>query len=211
MNLGDGVAVRVSALCLTPNGRLSGRLLASDAVRGALLLDLALVGRLTSTDESVVVDETPTGFEPTDRLLAAISAEPERSLDGWLAERRIGLRDVAESNVASGRWERRPGLLGLRPRYTDLHRDQTDRDLARSASRWPADATAADACVTAVAGATGLLDPGFGLAEPASPLVLASAGPVAWLCTAVIDHLEAAGRRYLSEAGALGAGPVGPF
>jgi hypothetical protein len=62
-----------------------------------------------------------------------------------------------------------------------------------------------------VAGATGLLDPDSGLAEPTSPPVLASAGAVAWLCTAVIDHLEEAGQRYLSEAGALGAGPVGPF
>jgi hypothetical protein len=211
VNLDDGVAVRVSALCLTPNGRLSGRLVASDAVRGALLLDLALCGRLTCTDESLVVYQIPTGFAPTDRLLASISAEPERSLDGWLAERRIGLRDVVEANVASGRWERRPGFLGLRPRCTDLHRDQADRDLARSASRWPADATAADAGVTAVAGATGLLDPEFGLAEPTSPLVLASAGSVAWLCTAVVDHLEAAARRYRAEAGALSAGPVGPF
>jgi hypothetical protein len=34
MDLTQGVAVRVSALCLDPDGRLSGRLLASDAVRG---------------------------------------------------------------------------------------------------------------------------------------------------------------------------------
>jgi hypothetical protein len=75
VNLGDGVAVRVSALCLTPNGRLSGSLLASDAVRGALLLD-------------------------------------------------VGLSDVAEADVASGRWIRRRELLGLRPPYTNVHRDQ---------------------------------------------------------------------------------------
>ena len=40
--------------------------------------------------------------------------------------------------------------------------------------------------------------------KPTSPLVLASTGPVAWLCSAVTDHLEAAGRRYLSEAAAGG-------
>jgi hypothetical protein len=208
--LTDGVAVRISALCLTPNGRLSGRLLASDAVRGALLLDLALSGRLTSTDDSIVVDPTPTGFDPADRLLAAITAEPERSLDGWLSERRIGLRDVAEANVAAGRWQRRPGLLVLRRRYLDLRADQTGRDQARDPSDWPADATAADGCVTAVAGASGLLARHL-VAEAPSPAVLASAGPVAWLCTAVTDHLETAGRRYLAEKGALGDGPVGPF
>ena len=205
------VAVRVSALCLAPDGRLSGRLLASDAVRGALLLDLALCGRLTSTDESIVVDPSPTGFGPADRLLAAVSAEPERSLDGWLAERRIGLHDVAAANVVSGRWGCRPGFLGLRPRYTDLHRHQTDRDLARRAAEWPTDATAADACVTVVAGAAGLLDQGRGLGEPPPPLVLTSAGPVAWLCTAVSDHLEAAGSRYRAEAGTMRDGLYVPF
>ena len=35
------VAPRVSALCLGTNGRLTDRLLASDAVRAALLVDLA--------------------------------------------------------------------------------------------------------------------------------------------------------------------------
>ena len=211
MNLADGVAVRVSALCLAPDGHLSGLLLASDAVRGALLLDLALSGRLTSTEESIVIDPSPTGFDPADRLLAAITAESERSLDGWLSERRIGLRDVAEANSATGRWERRPGLLGLRPRYTDLQRDQTFRDLARGSSDWPGDATAADACVTATAGASGLLDPDHGLAEPPAAHVLASAGPVAWLCTAVTEYLEAAGRRYRAEAGSLSGGAIGPF
>ena len=201
--------MRVSALCLAPNGRLSERLLASDAVRGALLLDLALSGRLTCTDESIVVDPSPSGFGPADRLLAAITAEPERSLDGWLAERRIGLREVAAANVVSGRWQRRPGLLG--PRYTDLHRHQTERDRARSASDWPTDATAADACVTVVAGAAGLLDHGRGLGQPLSPLVLVTTGPVAWLCTAVTDHLERAGQRYRAEAGAMRDGIYVPF
>lgn len=56
---------------------------------------------MESTDDSIVVDETPTGFAPADGLLAAIVVEPERSLDGWLDERRIGLREVADAAVTA--------------------------------------------------------------------------------------------------------------
>jgi hypothetical protein len=205
------VAERVSALCLETGGRLPDRLLASDAVRAGLLLDLALAGRMTSTEDSIVVDSTPTGYAPADRLLAAIDAEPERSLDGWLEERRIGLRDVVAANVASGRWERRPGLLGLRPRYVDRYPEQAARDLARSGSDWPADASPQDACVTVVAGASGLLDPEFDLPVEPSVAVLAASGPAGWLCPTVVEHLRQARARYRDQAGALGGGVVGPF
>jgi hypothetical protein len=205
------VAVRVSALCLNEGGRLPERLLASDAVRAGLLLDLVLAGRMTSTEDSIVVDPTPTGFAPADRLLAAIDAEPERSLDAWLEERRIGLREVVVANVASGRWQRRPGFLGLRARYTDLRPEQTARDRARSAADWPADATPQDACVTVVAGASGLLEPEFDLPADPPPELLAATGPAGWLCPTVVEHLRQAHARYRDQAGALGGGVVGPF
>jgi hypothetical protein len=211
VDLAEGVAVRVCALCLQPDGRLPVRLLSSDAVRAALLVDLALAGRMTAAEDSIVVDATPTGYAPADRLLAAIDAEPERSLDGWLAERRIGLRDVVAANVASGRWERRPGLLGLRSRYIDRHREQTARDLARSPSDRSADASPEDACVTVVAAASGLLDPSFDLPAEPPPDLIAATGPAAWLCPTVVEHLRRAHARYRDEAGALGGGVVGPF
>ena len=206
----EWVAVRVSALCLEPGGRLPDRLLASDAVRAALLLDLALAGRMTSTEDSIVVDPTPIGFPPADRLLAAIDAEPERSLDGWLDERRIGLRDVVEANAASGRWERRPGLLGLRARYTDRYPEQTARDVARNAADWPADASPEDACVTVVAGASGLLDREFHLPADPPPALIAATGPAEWLCSSVVERLRQAHARYRDQAGALGGG-LGAF
>ena len=134
-DLTDGVAVRVAALGLDGAGRLSDKLLVGVAVRGGLLLDLALAGRVESAVDSVVVDPTPTGFAPADGLLAAISVERERSLDGWLDETRIRLRDVGEANVASGRWERRPSPWGLGRRYTDLRSARTARDRAMVPSR----------------------------------------------------------------------------
>src|SRR3712207_1091824 len=101
--LDGGVAVRVSALCLDRRGRPSSLLICSAAVRAGLLLDLALTGRVTQTDESVELDAEATGFAPADRLLAAVDAEPDRSLDSWLGERRLTLGDVVAANEASGR------------------------------------------------------------------------------------------------------------
>jgi hypothetical protein len=211
MDLTRGVAVRVSALCLDSRGRPADRLLCGTAVRAGLLLDLALAGRLESEDDSIVVDGTPTGFSPADRLLAAIAVEPERSLDEWLDETRLGLRHVAEANVASGRWQLRRGPFGFGPRYTDRYPERTALDLRRPSDVPAPERTPEEACVTAIACASGLLERDTALAAPPPAAVTAAAGGVAWLCSAVVEHLLLAGHRYRSEAGALGAGPAGPF
>ena len=211
MELSGGVAVRVATLCLDSGGRLAGRVLCGDAVRGGLLLDLALAQRVESTDDSVVVDPTPTGFGPADRLLAAIAVEPERSLDGWLAEKRLRLRDVADAAAASGRWECRSGPFGLGRRFTDLRPEETAQDLRRDASSAVAGLPPADACVTAVAAAAGLLDSEGRHPDRPSDEVIAATGSAAWLCAAVVDHLLLAFERYSRQAGALGGGQVGPF
>ena len=208
--LTGGVAVRLSALCLSRKGRPSELYICSDVVRAGLLLDLALAGRVEQTADSVVVDSTPTGFGPADRLLAALDAEPERSLDDWLDERRIGLRDLVEGNVATGRWERRR-LRFRRDRWTDLHRDQTDRDLARSAGG-PVDGwSREDAGVTALAAASGVLDRRTGSPVEPAASVVAAAGDAAWMCQAAAAHLYATAMRYRRQRGALRvADTVGP-
>jgi hypothetical protein len=205
VELSGGVAVRISALCLSDDGRLGDRVLWDAAVRGGLLLDLALSGRVESTDDSIVIDETPTGFEPADRLLAAIGAEPERSLDEWLAERRLGLRDVVAANVASGRWTESRGVFGLGRRFADGAAGQTTADRRRSATDEPLGWSAADACVTAVAAAGGLLSRETGYSLPPSPAVVAATGAVSWLCEAVVDHLR------LEAGRSAGVGMAGPF
>jgi hypothetical protein len=210
VDLTSGVAARVASLCLGENGKLSDKLLCGTAVRGGLLLDLALAGRVESTEDSVVVDPAPTGFGPADRLLAAIAIEPERSLDGWLDERRIGLRDVADANVTSGRWARRPGPFGFGRRYEDLRPAQTERDRGRSADDlqpW----TPVDACVIALATAAGLQDLEIWAPGRRPDELLPETGPVAWLAVAVVDHVLVTGARYRAQAGAMGAGTVGPF
>jgi hypothetical protein len=204
VELSNGVAVRVAALCLDSSGRLSDKLLHDDAVRGGLVLDLALVGRLEMTDDSIVVDATPTGFLPADRLLAAIGAEPERSLDGWLDERRIGLPDLAATMVESGRWAVSRRLLGGR-RYVDRRPEETLQTLARRPAEWSPDWTAEDCCVSAVGGAAGVLDRQFGRSDDVPP-ALARATGIEWATTAVVDHLRNAADRYLTQRTALGTG-----
>jgi hypothetical protein len=204
VDLSSGVAVRVAALCRDHRGRLSDKLLHDDAARGALALDLALAGRLEMTEDAVVVDMTPTGFAPADRLLAAIGVEPERSLDGWLEERRIGLADLAPELVASGRWQLERRVLPGR-RYLDVEPGDTARDLARLPADWSPDWSAVECCVTLVAGAAGLLNREFGMPENVPPAVVQATG-VAWVATAVLDHLSQAAHRYRTEI--AGIGPV---
>jgi hypothetical protein len=201
-----GVAVRISALCLTGTGVLADRLMCDHAVRAALLLDLALCGLLESEDDAIVVDGRPTGFLPADRLLAAIAAEPERSLDGRLGERRVGrLEDVASANVASGRWRMaRGGPLGLGRRYVDLHRAATEADRRRAAEPPTDGCSPAEACVSAVATAAGVLDLEVMFSEEPPEQVAAATGPAAWLCRPVVDHLRSTWRRYASQLPVFG-------
>lgn len=210
MELSGGVAIRLAALCLDAHGRLSGTLIASTAVRAGLLVDLAMAGRVESTEDSIVVDPTPTGFGPADRLLGAIGAEPERSLDGWLDEQRIGLRHVAEGAVQAGRWAVvRRALLGG-ARYVDGAGEQTAADRTRRPSQASEDWSAEDAAVTAVGLVAGLLDQA---AEREAPdAVLARTGSARWLCQAVTEHLAAARARDAWTAAVLGSGGAGgPF
>lgn len=201
--IAGGVAVRVVALCLGTFGKLSDRLVCGPAARGGLLLDLALVGRVEQADDSIVVDPTPTGFEPADGLLAAIGVEPERSLDGWLDEQRLGLRDVADAAVASGRWTSRRAVVGFGRRYIDGAFDQTSADLRRDPAGPPLGWTPADAAVTAIAATAGLLDRDLGYAMEVAPEVVAATDNAAWLCTAVIEHLQALRERWAAEAAGL--------
>jgi hypothetical protein len=209
VELSGGVAVRIAALSLDPRGRLSEKLIASAAARAGLLVDLALAGRVESTEDSVLVDPTPTGFGPADRLLAAIGVEPERSLDGWLDEQRIRLRDVADGAVQAGRWAVIPRMLPGGHRYVDGAGEQTARDRTRPPFRVSDAWSAEDAAVTAIGLVAGLLAVPVER-EVADPL-LARTGSARWLCQAVTEHLAEARARDAWTASVLGSGGMGTF
>ena len=183
-DLGAGVAVRFSSLCLDRGGRLRDFAIWDTGARGALLIDLAFAGRLVHTEESVTVDERPTGFPPADRLLAAVAVEPERDLDWWLDHGGVGMPDLAEANVAAGRWTVRRRLLGRR--YAETDPATVERDRARHPRRPEPGWTPATAAVMAIALATGAVEPP---PDPPDEVLLALTGPVRWICEAAVDHL----------------------
>lgn len=195
--------MRLSSLCLDEAGRLRNFVLWDVAARGALLIDLARAGRLTQDEESIAVDGSATGFGPADRLLAAIEVEPEQSLDWWQDHGGVGMRDLAASNVASGRWLVRPRLLGRR--FEDISA-VTAAD--RAAGRRPAvDMSPDTAAVLVLATACGALR----RPEPVVDAELASTGPLRWICETVTTHLDRAHRRNLGAAGAADGGLVPYF
>lgn len=187
-----GVAVRLSASCLTDSGRLRSFDLWDVAVRGALLVDLALAGRVAHEEDSVVVDPTPTGFPPADALLQPITVEPERELDWWMDHAAVGLDDLVRDNVRSGRWHRRWTPVGRR--YTPA------QDVSRTPDLAPGDVPTA--ALAAIGDSSGITDNRPG--EPAEGLVEGT-GEIRWLCQAVVAHLQAAHRRMLLQAGAADA------
>jgi hypothetical protein len=192
--LSDSVAIRVAALCLDGKGRLSPRPLCSTAVRAGLLVDLALLGRLEETQDSILVDRVPTGFPPADQLLTSITAQPDRSLNDWLEQGRPNLDDVVTEAVGVGRWSRRHGLY-ITPRYIDARPEQTALDRDRSVAQASSKGSWADAAVTAIALSTGLLPSALGgngdwaSAEPPSDELLAAVGDIRWLVEATTAHL----------------------
>ena len=199
MNLADGVSVRLAGLCLDDKGRLRDFALWDDAARGALLVDLARAGRLTDEPDGVMVDGTPTGFAPADRLLAAIAVEPEQSLDWWMGHGGVGMRDLAQAAVEAGRWTEERFLLGRR--YQDL---SPQEPLFESEPERRSPETAAVLVLAIACGA-------LGRPEPVVAEELAPTGPLRWVCDAVTDHLEEAHRHNLRAAGAADGGTVPYF
>jgi hypothetical protein len=182
--LASGVAVRFSSLCLDAGGRLRDHAIWDTGARGALLVDLAFAARLAQTEDSVTLDERPTGFPPADRLLAAIAVEPERDLDWWLDHGGVGMPDLAEANVAAGRWT--VGRRLLVRRYTEADPATVAGDRALDPRRPEPDWTPETAAVMAIALATGALEPP---PDPPDEALLALTGPVRWIVEAVVDHL----------------------
>ena len=81
----DSVSMRLAALALD-RGRLTDDLVTALAVRGTLLVDLALRGRVRDTEVAVEFDDPPTGFPPAPGDLAA----EHLRRGSWTVRRRAG-------------------------------------------------------------------------------------------------------------------------
>jgi hypothetical protein len=84
------------------NGVMWHNKLVDPVLRGALLIDWTLSGRLAEHDTDIELDMTPTGNAAADALLARIAAEPGRPLTDWLQGEQPTLAELVETLVANG-------------------------------------------------------------------------------------------------------------
>ncbi|MGY1704475.1 GPP34 family phosphoprotein [Geodermatophilus sp. SYSU D00697] len=178
----ESVSMRLACLALD-RGRLTDDLVTALAVRGTLLVDLALRGRVRETDDAVEFDAGPTGFPPADRLLA----DGAPSLTELLRRGPVDQEDLAAEHLRRGSWTARRRWLGTR--YVDSRADRTRAD-EQAVDSPPDDGwTPEDAALTAVAGTLGLLATPRDLPTEE---VLERTGPVRWLVGLVVEEVDRA-------------------
>ncbi len=203
MDLGDAVAVRLTWLTRTPTGELSANPLAAEAVRGGLLVDLTLAGRIVDTADGAQLDTEPTGFPPADLLLDAVLAAPDKTLEWWLRRGWVGRPQIVEHLLEAGYWtETSHGHLHRHATYTDTGRHQppvTAADTARLRQLASTDddpeldhavdlTDPVDAATACLAAAAGLLE-----RTPAAPpqRLIDRCGTASWMVLEVLGYLAA--------------------
>jgi hypothetical protein len=191
---GEGVAARIAALCLDDDGVLRWDVYLGIAVRGGLLVDLALAGRLDQTEDSIELDAAPIGWPPADRALEELDSLDGQSLDWWLWHSALGPEDVADALVEDGVW-REVGRQAWPRKRAFSERDPgpglRDIELLEGGS---AVESVEDAAVLSLIDASGI--PDLRDPVPANADVLARAGSVGWVCELVIELI---GRRRASS------------
>lgn len=80
------VTLSLARLLRRPGGSVWHNKLVDPVLRGALLIDWTLSGRLVENDTDIELDTTPTGNAAADALLARISEYPEQPLTQWLVD-----------------------------------------------------------------------------------------------------------------------------
>jgi Golgi phosphoprotein 3 (GPP34) len=147
----DWIASRLAALFADDRGVVrDGYLLQDYAVRIALLIDLALRGRVRFDVDRNYVDTSPTGFVPADALLEDIVRNPHRSIAELFATASVRMIDVVDPRVGESRRRRR--------RAVTLDRDFVVqvKDEVRAVATTGAADPAASAALAVLAGVLGL-------------------------------------------------------
>ena len=115
------VTISLVRLLRRPNGLIWHNSLVDPVLRGALLIDWTVSGRLVEHATDIEVDLTPSGNPAADALLGRIAAERKRPLTDWLQEEQPTSAELVETLVANGvltqqrRWLRRDRYLDSRP------------------------------------------------------------------------------------------------
>jgi hypothetical protein len=164
----------------------------AEVSRGALLTDLALLGRLTSAADESEVDTTATGLAVIDELVSGVQEHPDRTMEWWLRRGHPHLHELVAELIAEGCWPvERHGVITAACRYVDRDGDRmwgVRRRLADVvAGHVPTDHR--EAALAVLASLTGALEP---LTESRRDELVRGCGRVGWMVRGVVDYLAAA-------------------
>lgn len=179
-------ATRLAALCLTRRGRPRGLTYDDHLVRGALILDLAVRGALTHTDDAVELDHARAAAHGLADVAAEVD-EGDTGLQWWLDRGRLGFEDWRGRLVDAGVWRLRPwSLRSPMQSFEDTERPRTDAD--REAGRRLV-RTGTEAPETLVVLALGSISGVFGAIHDPPQWVLEDLGEARWAGELVVERL----------------------
>ena len=198
--LRDLATTRLASLCLNRRGRPRGFTFDDYLVRGGLILDLAVAGALTHTEDAVELDhDRAAEIGLADE--AAAADEGETGLQWWLDWGSLGFDDWRGRLVHSGVWRLRP-WSPWRPfrSFEDTERARTDADRAAGAlPRRDGSESPQTLVVLAMGSISGLLGP---IDDPPS-WVMEDMGEAQWAGELVIERLTELRIRMRSIARAV--------
>jgi len=139
------IAYRLALLGADSRGVVRGGLTVRDhGVRAALLIDLALQGRLRAGVDDSYLDTSPTGFPAADALLRYVEANPTRSMANALASAPVTVLDVVDPlPVGTARRPRRRRAVTVDGDVLERERQLLDETVERGRSDSPATAALA--------------------------------------------------------------------
>jgi hypothetical protein len=192
----DWIACRLGRLCADAKGRVGrGPVLFDHAARVALIIDLALLGRVTRTLDQIDIDTTPTGFAPADAVLCHIDHHPDRRMTELFAHGPVTLLDVLDPVRLSARPLRRSKSVLVPLELIAIERDGVSAALQGQPD---SEKTAVLAMIAYTLRLT---------LDVPSPSALAPYGRNAWLITDSLAYLDATRDRFsLVSAAGIGGG-----
>ena len=177
----EWTAYRLGLLCCDIWGRFSpGAVLVDYAARAALVLDLALRGRLTFNGLGIEIDTTLTGYGPADVLLEHIAAYPHDTMAALFTRAPVTMLDILD-----------PGRTSRRKRPVSPGIDLVDAEHQRAAQPFAKDREP-EATATLLLIADTLLLAAGGTNTP----IAADCGGAAWLIDDCTTFLTQTRRKF---------------
>jgi hypothetical protein len=195
LSIGDSLCGDYLRLALVAgSGRLRHTGALAEATRGALLIDLARLGRLGDGGSVIQIVARPTGLGLADELIEDFASHPGREFGVELTRGQPHLHEVIAELIADGLWtvRRRELVPGAHYVDRDAQRFVELREAVAAVAHGRSDPVdARQAALVCLALVTNLVDAGPTLARPGQPLLDAS-GELAWITTQICDFLVTA-------------------